>query len=316
MRSPWGEIDVVDAHVHFFSHRFFAALGAQQAAPAGGPAASADAVASSLGWQAPPPEPEALAAIWACELDRCGVRRAALIASIPGDEGSVAAAVSTYPERFYGYFMVDPTAPDAPERVRSALGSGLHCICLFPAMHRYSVQDERVRTLLDAATAHPGTAVFVHCGVLTVGVRVKLGLPSRFDMRFSNPIDLHAVALAYPKLRFIIPHFGAGYFREALMLCDLCPNVFLDTSSSNGWTRYQPEPLDLTTVFRRTLDVAGAERLLFGTDSSFFPRGWHAAIFEAQVQALQQVGVSQANAKHIFGTNLERLLSEGSLRHS
>ena len=53
------------------------------------------------------------------------------------------------------------------------------------------------------------------------------------------------------------------------MLADLCPNVYLDTSSTNSWMRY--EALDLKTVFRRALAVAGPERLLFGTDSSFFP---------------------------------------------
>jgi predicted TIM-barrel fold metal-dependent hydrolase len=101
-----------------------------------------------------------------------------------------------------------------------------------------------------------------------------VGLASRFDLRFSNPLDLHALALDFPAVPFVIPHFGAGMFREALMVADLCPNVYLDTSSSNNWTRYQtPEP-SLREVFRRALDVAGAKRLLFGTDSSFFPRGW------------------------------------------
>ena len=148
--------------------------------------------------------------------------------------------------------------------------------------------------------------VFVHCGVLTVGVRKKLGLPSRFDMRFSNPLDLHAVALRYPQLNFVVPHFGAGYFREALMLADLCPNVYLDTSSSNSWMRY--EGLDLSNVFRRALDTVGAGRLLFGTDSSFFPRGWNYEIFEQQTRALRELGVSAADARLILGENLQRLV--------
>jgi uncharacterized protein len=237
------------------------------------------------------------------------VRHAALISSVPGDEQSAVAAVRAHPGRFYGYFMVDPTAPDAADRVRRALDGGhLHCVCLFPAMHRFSIQEERVRPVIEAAAGRPGVSVFVHCGVLTVGVRARLGLPSPFDMRFSNPIDVHAVALAFPKLRFVIPHFGAGYFREALMLCDLCPNVYLDTSSSNNWIRYQPEPLDLAQVFRRALDVTGPERLLFGSDSSFFPRGWHAAIFEAQTHALERTGISAADARRIFGGNLERIM--------
>ncbi|SRR5579864_284079 len=309
MQSPWGEMDVCDAHVHFFSHGFFSVLAGQ----VGG---TLEGIAGTLGWEAPPRDTEELAALWVAEFDRHAVRRAALIASVPGDEASVAAAVRAYPERFYGYFMVDPTAVGAAERVREALaGGGLHCVCLFPAMHRYSIQDERARAVIEAA-AGTGAAIFVHCGVLTVGVRAKLGLPSPFDMRFSNPIDLHAVALAFPNVRFIVPHFGAGYFREALMLCDLCPNVYLDTSSSNGWIRYQAADLDLAGVFRRALDVVGAERLLFGTDSSFFPRGWHEAIFEAQVEALQKVGVTGANARKIFGGNLERLLGESHVRES
>jgi len=307
MHSPWGEIDVYDAHVHFFSHGFFSAL-ATQVSRSGVPA-TVETIANTLNWQAPPREPEALAANWAAELDRHGVAGAALIASVPGDEASVAAAVRSYPNRFYGYFMVDPMAAGAVERVRVALdGGSLHCICLFPAMHRYSIQDERVRLLLDLAAARSRVAVFVHCGVLTVGVRAKLGLPSPFDLRFSNPIDLHAVALRYPKLRFIIPHFGAGYLRETLMLCDLCPNVYLDTSSSNSWIRYQPDSLDLAGVFRRALNVVGAKRLFFGTDASFFPRGWHAAIFEAQVKVLQQIGISSQDARRIFGENLAEFL--------
>jgi hypothetical protein len=36
----------------------------------------------------------------------------------------------------------------------------------------------------------------------------------------------------------------------------------------------------------------GPERLLFGTDSSFFPRGWHRAIYETQVNALDTAGVA------------------------
>jgi hypothetical protein len=310
MQTPWGEIDVSDAHVHFFSHAFFASLAAQKAAQTpGAPVETAESMASTLGWQAPPVDPQALAAIWAKELDRHSVCRASLIASIPGDENSVAEAVRAFSDRFYGYFMVNPMAPDAADRVRAALqGGNLRCLCLFPAMHRFSIQDERVRPILEAA-ASSGAVVFVHCGVLTVGVRAKLGLPSPFDMRFSNPIDLHAVALAFPKLRFVVPHFGAGFFREALMLCDLCPNVYMDTSSSNNWMRYQLEPSGLQLVFRRALDVAGPRRLLFGSDSSFFPRGWNATIFEAQTHALKSIGISTADARGIFGANLDQLMT-------
>jgi predicted TIM-barrel fold metal-dependent hydrolase len=78
-------------------------------------------------------------------------------------------------------------------------------------MHGYSVQDDCTRPVFEWAQSHR-RAVFVHCGVLSVRVRKKLGLSSRFDMRFSNPVDLPAVALRYPEVPIIVPHFGAGYF--------------------------------------------------------------------------------------------------------
>ena len=222
MKTPWGDVAVRDAHVHYFSHRFFSVLAQQK----GG--LPAEALGPLLGWEIPSPGPEALAARWVSELDRSAVESAIVIASVPGDEDSVIAAVELYPERFSGYFMVDPTVADAPGRVSRTLGRGMRGVCLFPAMQGYSVTDARVYAVLEEASRHPRAEVFVHCGVLTLGVRRKLGLPGVFDTRNSNPLDLIPVAARFQSLTFVVPHFGAGFLREALMLCDLCPNVVLD----------------------------------------------------------------------------------------
>ena len=296
VQTLWGPTSISDSHVHFFSHRFYTELAAQRRLSA------AQDLQPILNWDLGPADPVDLADLWIQELDRNQVQRAALIASIPGDEASVISAVSAHPDRLFGYFMLNPLAPDAMERVRTAAQSPfLHCICLFPAMHRYSIADSSVQPILEIAAEYR-LAVFVHCGSLSVGVRRKLGLPSPFDMRFSNPLDLHPVALRFPQIRFVIPHFGAGLFREALMLADLCPNVWLDTSSSNRWMLY--EDLKLSEVFRRAITVAGAGRLLFGTDSSYFPRGWHAAILQEQTTAMWEAGVSEVAAREILSSNL------------
>jgi predicted TIM-barrel fold metal-dependent hydrolase len=282
-----------DIHCHFFSTPFFAALGG-------------DAALATLGWEAPGTA-GALADRWVAELDRHHVSRAALMASIPGDAASVAAAVGRHPRRLVGFFMVDPTQPDAAEHAaRSIDRDGMRGLCLFPAMHRFQVQDDRSRAMFDLAASKPGTAVFVHCGVLSVGVRKKLGLPSPFDIRFGNPLDLHAVALSHPQVPIIIPHFGAGLFREALMVGDLCPNVLFDTSSSNGWIKYHPG-LTLAAVFRQALAVVGPDRLLFGSDSSFFPRGWVKDVYAQQSSALEEIGASAGVRDKIFGGNFDRV---------
>ena len=156
-------------------------------------------------------------------------------------------------------------------------------------MHRYSLADPKVAEVVGIVAATPGAVLFVHCGVLSVGVRRKLGLASRFELRYGQPLDVQRFAVDHPSLPIIVPHFGAGFFREALMLAEACPNVVLDTSSTNGWVRYHPG-LTLTDVFRTAMAVVGPDRLMFGTDSSFFPRGWQAPIYDTQRAILEQLG--------------------------
>ena len=60
MKTPWGEIPILDAHVHYFSKSFFAALAVQK------PGVD---IPAALGWDAP----EDLAARWVAELDRHAV---------------------------------------------------------------------------------------------------------------------------------------------------------------------------------------------------------------------------------------------------
>lgn len=291
-----------DAHCHFFSTRFLETLGRERWRDSPPPAAT---VAAELGWDLPG-DAVALADKWVSELDRHHVARASLMASVHGDEESVAAAVGRYPRRLVGYFAINPTAADATDRAARAFTElRLRCACLFPAMHRYSLTDDRVARILEIAAANGG-AVFVHCGYLSIEARAKLGLPSRFDLRLGDPLAAATLAAQFPAVPVIIPHFGAGFFREALMAADLCANVYLDTSSSNAWIKYVPG-LTLTEVFRRALAIVGPQRLLFGTDSSYFPRGWRGVIYGAQMAALDEAGVEPEPRAHIFGGNFDRL---------
>jgi predicted TIM-barrel fold metal-dependent hydrolase len=286
-----------DAHVHFFSSRFLELL-----APDGG---GSDAVAARLEWDAPGTATE-LGDRWVAELDRHGVARAALIASIPGDAASVAEAVAHHPHRLVGFFMHNPAAPSADATlIRGLRDLKMRAICLFPAMHGYRLDDPIVDDVFRAAATYRA-AVFVHCGVLTVGVRRKLGLPSRFDLRLGDPLALAKTALGYPDVPVLIPHFGAGYFREALMAADQCPTIHFDTSSSNSWIRFHPG-LTLQAAFKQTLAVAGASRVLFGTDSSFFPRGWQRPIYEEHTRVLDTLAVTDSVRDAIFATNFDRL---------
>jgi predicted TIM-barrel fold metal-dependent hydrolase len=292
---------VHDAHCHFLSARFFEALGAErhkQGMPA-------EQVARQLGWEAPA-EASALAERWVAELDRNHVSRVSLIGSVPGDEESVAVAVRRFPQRFVGFFAINPAAPGAMDRARRAFDTlGMRCACIFAALHNYRLDSDEVHQLFEVAAEHRA-AVFAHCGYLSIEARVRLGLPSVLDLRCGDPLALARTASRFPSVPVIIPHFGAGFYREALMAAEAAPNIVLDTSSSNSWIKYTPG-LTLADVFRQALLVVGPERLLFGTDSSYFPRGWRRVIMGAQRAILDEICVEPEARDKIFSRNFERL---------
>jgi len=293
---------ISDAHCHFFSPGFFRALGRDLDTQGADPAT---ALPSRLGWDAPGTD-ESLADRWVAELDTHRVSRALLIASVPGDAAAVGTAVGRHPDRLVGAFMVNPSAPDLDARLESAFNEhGLRMACLFPAMHGAPLDGPGTRQVFESAARH-GRSVFVHCGVLSIGVRQKLGLPSVFDLRLGDPLAAAAVAARFPSVPVVIPHFGAGRFTEALMAASSAPNILFDTSSSNRWVAFHPG-LTLAGVFARALEVVGPERLLFGTDSSFFPRGWQRGTYETQLATLQELGVGADAQALVFGGNFSRI---------
>ena len=159
----------------------------------------------------------------------------------------------------------------------------------------------------DALDQHAGIAL-VHCGLLRIALRESFGIPTTYRPTFADPLDLVGVAQAHPNLPFVLPHFGGGFFDRALLAGAQCENLFVDTSSSNGWLKTQPVKLTLADVFERTLGVFGPERILFGTDSSVFPRGWRHDILLSQREALGACGISDAERQLILGGNAARLL--------
>ena len=106
MQTPFGRLPVGDAHAHFFSHRFFETLAK------GLPEPPSDGelytrLGEKLPFEFPPEDPVGLAERWVQELDTHDVSRSVLIASVPGDEESVAAAAAAHPDRFVPVFYAE-----------------------------------------------------------------------------------------------------------------------------------------------------------------------------------------------------------------
>ena len=61
-------------------------------------------------------------------------------------------------------------------------------------------------------------------------------------------------------------------------------------------------------MLRRALGVFGPQRILFGTDSCTFPRGWRSELLVSQREAMERCGLSGDETALILAGNAERLL--------
>ena len=299
-------MQIQDAHTHFFGRPFFDGLAALS--PRKDEPGLVEAVAAKAGLQLPDPDPARHAARWTAELDKHGVARAVSFASLPGEAEAVAAAARASGGRLVPYTIVNPSDAKAPAFTERALGTlGFRGLLTFPAMHHFRPGDACMTPILELARAHKAP-VLVHCGVLRVKLRDLFGIPRPYDLAFADPLAVVPAANRFRDVSFVLPHFGGGFLQQALMAGAQCENVLVDTSSSNDWLATQPGSVSLADVFRAALRVFGSERILFGTDSSTFPRGWRADIRDAQLAALQAAGATGAQVEAILGGNLARLL--------
>jgi predicted TIM-barrel fold metal-dependent hydrolase len=254
-------------------------------------------------WRFPSPEaamsdPDALATRWAAELEPSGVERVAFLTS--GGNEVARKLVRDRPECFSAFAHNDPEAPGAAEVLDEALSSGLSGYKLFGPLVHARLSDRRFFPLWEAAESHDAP-VLVHFGILGGGG----GISDSVNM---SPLSLHDAAKAFPKVNFIVPHFGAGYTFELLQLMWACPNVYVDSSGNNEWVRWMPYPLDLQSLFRKFQETVGPERILYGSDSEWFPRGYAIRYLLDQVRAARQVAIHEPDLRMIFRENALRLL--------
>jgi len=236
---------------------------------------------------------------WAAEVQNNHLEKVVFMTG--GGNQVLSDVVRQHPQEFLGFAHHDLCAPNAVEEMQHALDDlGLRGYKWFGPMTTLPFESPELKPFWRLL-ADRKVPVLIHFGVL--------GGPGGIirHPRIS-PITLAEVAQEYTDIPFIIPHFGAGYYQDLLHLAWSSPNVYIDTSGSNDWTRWMPHPLSLKDLFATALNTVGAKRIIFGTDSSWFPRGWAKKYFDLQTQVCTELGVSQAEMNAIFYRNGAALL--------
>lgn len=254
-------------------------------------------------WQFPAPESiprELVEQKWAEELVRYDYLKAVVFVTA-GSNAYAGELVARHKGSLFAYAHHDPLLPDAADRLEVALRdyhlSGYKL--LGPAID-VPLSDRRFDPLWELCL-HYEVPVLIHFGIMGAAG----GIASHVNM---DPLILHDVAKRFPGVAFIVPHFGTGYVFELLNLCWACPNVFVDTSGSNQWMRWMPYDVSLDMLFRRFRETIGASRIVFGTDSSWFPRGFTDAYLKAQIRAMADVGYTEPERDAVLYRNIAWLL--------
>jgi predicted TIM-barrel fold metal-dependent hydrolase len=237
---------------------------------------------------------------WAAEIDAYECLKAVVFVT-SGSNEFMGKLVSRHPERFIGYAHHNPELHDAADRLERAVKTlGLRGYKILAPKVNKPISDPCFDPIWEVAQA-TGIPVLIHFGIMGAAG----GIASHINM---NPIAIHDAAKRFPRLSFIVPHFGTGYVFELLNLCWACPNVFVDTSGSNQWVRWMPYEVTLESLFRKFRETVGASRIVFGTDSSWFPRGFTRQYLDAQVRAMSDVGYSEDEKDQVLYRNIAELV--------
>jgi len=247
----------------------------------------------------PQPPPEQCAAHYAREVETLGLLGMVFVTG--GGNETLAGALAPH-RKLFGFAHHDPFLPDAAQKLEEAVVQlGLVGYKVFAPALSGSIADPALDPVWETAE-RLGIPVLIHFGPLAGAMGVAAG-------ENINPLVLHDVAKGFPRLKFIIPHFGCGYTRELLHLMWAADNVYVDTSGNNEWRRYQWPVPTIKDLFQAFYEVFGAERIVFGTDSSHLPRGWVRAYFQEQFRATNELGLAEDEMRAIFSGNALRLLN-------
>jgi predicted TIM-barrel fold metal-dependent hydrolase len=256
-------------------------------------------------WTFYPPEDsihndEEQARRWVEDLDKKGIEGVNFVTG--GGNDNLAKIIGWHPEKFTGFAHHDLNDEGAANELKRAVNElGLRGYKLHSSSLTIPLEDKSNYPVWETA-ADLEIPIIIHFGVVGGG-----GGPPR-NLHNMNPLSLWSVASDFPMVNFIVPHFGACYLRELLQLCWQCPNVYIDSSGSNQWTRWMPYELSLKDVFRRCIESIGPDRLIFGTDSSYFPRGFSEQYLREQLKICYEIGLDEESINKIFYGNAVNLL--------
>ncbi len=277
---------IIDAHAHMFTEKMFAGIHAPNTKYK-----ISQAMINSVKHTIDDNKQA-----WIEAMDKAGIEKTIFMSTVSLNEEFTSFINSS--DRFIGFAKINPELPDAIETLKKEIKAGMKGVKLYATSGEFNVGSEKAYPFYQYCEENK-IPITIHFGV-TIGMTA--------DLYTGNPIHLSKVLSLFPELNFIIAHFGAGYFREALMLKYKRDNLYIETSGTNNWLPNQDNFLSLKDVFKKSLDVFGPDKMIYGSDTRIFPDGYRYHILKQQQDILNELNVSENDKNKIMHDNILGLL--------
>jgi predicted TIM-barrel fold metal-dependent hydrolase len=191
--------------------------------------------------------------------------------------------VKNHPDKFAGFFNVNPNDPEALPEIERALGMGLKGLMLDPEFHFYMESPLRPdNTLLPPIFEK---AVEYNFPVLICIPNIRVG------HLHDTPLQLHKslneLMSRFPEVRTMVDLFWPGIIE----LCKKHPNLYVDTAGASAGR------------ISSLVAELGATRLLYGSSSPRYHTGNHK-------QTIEWSNITPYQRKLILGENAERIFKD------
>lgn len=234
--------------------------------------------------------------------EMAGVDRAILFsprfadsAGVDGDDGAVAAAVATYPDKFVGFAYVDPREPDYMDRLRHSIETlGLKGVKYGPIYNGVPLTDPRMAPVYDYCVAND----------LPLTMHMGTTFAENAPADLGRVIYVDEIAARWPDLKMICAHMGHPWYEDCIAVVRKRPNVYCEIAA----IFYRPWQFWNIMVLSQEYSIT--DKIFFGTDFPF-------SRVEESLDGLRNVNhvIAGSGLPRVSDETIERIIHANPFQH-
>lgn len=200
-------------------------------------------------------------------------------------------SVSRHPDRLKGFCCVNPYTQNADEEVRRCLEAGFCGVGELALYQQGGITRDAVRRISPIMEQCRGKNLPV---LFHTNEPVGHQYPGKSDNTLSQ---IYNLVKTYPDNTIVLAHWGGGLFFYNLLKKEVggvLENVYFDTAASPFL--YDPQ------IYRIAMELAGEDKIVFGTDYPLIPP-------ERYYREIEEAGLADSAREKLLGANAAALLS-------